>query len=195
MSNKKRAVIIIGIILGAILLSALINLCITSIQKSKHPKKYSEEITLYAKEFNVPEYIIYAVINTDSNFDSEKVYEDGAKGLMHISYDVYTKLYSAEHLDEEALFEDLKKADISIRFGTYYLRYLFNCYGSWDTAIVAYKVGEKTVNDWLLDKENSKDGTTLKSIPDREAKKYLKKVNTSIDYYKDTYYRNGAFTK
>ena len=195
MSNKKRAVIIIGIILGAILLSALINLCITSVQKSKHPKKYSEEITLYAKEFNVPEYIIYAVIDTDSNFDSKKVYEDGSHGLMHVSYDVYTMLYSAEHLDEDALFQDLKEPDISIRFGAYYLRYLFDIFGSWDTAIVAYKAGETTVKDWLLDREFSKDGETLKSIPDKEAKKYLKQVNNSIDYYKDTYYRNGVSVK
>ena len=195
MNNKKRAVIIAGILLGAIALSALINLCITLIQKSIYPVKYSEHVETYAEKFNIPEYVIYAVINTDSNFDPDKQYGDGTKGLMHITYDVYTKLYSAEHLDDEASFEELTHPEISIRYGAYYLRYLFNRYRSWDTAIFAYSAGEKVVNDLLLDKEYSKNGIMLDKFPNNDSKKYLNAVNDSINYYKDTYYRNGAFIK
>ena len=195
MSNKKRAIIILAIFLGAIILSALINLCITLVQKSIYPIKYSEEVEKYSTEFNIPGYVIFAVIDADSDFDASNQYDDGSKGLMHITYDVYAKLYSAEHLDDEALFEDLTTPGVSIRYGAYYLRYLFNKYNSWDTAIVAYISGEKIVNDWLLDKEYSKNGTTLNKIPLEESEKYLKKVNKAIDYYKDTYYRNGVFIK
>ena len=195
MNNKKRTIIIIAIFLGAVILSALINFCITLVQKSIYPIKYSEEVEKYSAEFNIPGYVLFAVIDTDSDFDANKQYSDGSKGLMHITHDTYAKLYSAEHLDDESLFDDLATPDVSIRYGAYYLRYLFNKYNSWDTAIVAYISGEKTVNDWLLDKEYSKNGTKLNKIPIEESEKYLKKVNKAIDYYKDTYYRNGVFIK
>ena len=89
----------------------------------------------------------------------------------------------------------LTGVEISIRYGAYYLRYLFNRYRSWDTAIFAYSAGEKVVNDLLLDKEYSKNGIMLDKFPNNDSKKYLNAVNDSINYYKDTYYRNGAFIK
>lgn len=195
MNTKKRAIIIIAIIVGAIVLSALINLCISLIQEARYPLEYSEQVKKYAKEFNVPEYVIYAVINADSNFDPAKQYEGGSKGLMRIRKSAFLKISSPEHLSDDATFEDLSKPDVSIRFGAYYLRYLFDRYRSWDTAIVAYFAGEEQTDEWLSNQKYSPDRKELKKIPQKEAKKYLKKVNGAIDYYKDTYYRNGAFTK
>lgn len=195
MKRQKRIAIIIAIILGALILSILINLCITLIQESTYPLKFSTEVQKYAKEFNVPEYVILAVIKADSDFDENKTYEDGAKGLMHITQIKFAKFASLEHLSTDATYEDLIDPDVSIRFGTYYLRYLFNRYRSWDTAIVAYSAGEATTDEWLKNPEYAKNGTTLKEIPLSKTEDYLNEVNDAIDYYKDTYYRNGAFTK
>ncbi len=195
MNSKKRSLLIIAIILGAIILSALINLCITLVQSSSYPKEYSEYVEKYASEYNVPEYVIYAVIDTDSNFDPNKRYEDGSTGLMHLPSHILKKISSHEHLDKDITSESLTSPNTAIQFGTYYLRYLFDRYKTWDVAIVAYSAGELKTSEWLANPSYSKNGTTLQEIPLDTAEDYLDDVNDAIDYYKNKYYRNGVSVK
>ena len=49
-----------------------------------YPVKYSEIISKYSKKYNLPEELIYAVINTESGFDKNEVSPKGARGLMQI---------------------------------------------------------------------------------------------------------------
>ena len=195
MSSKKRNLIIVTIIIGAIILSALINLCISLVQDASYPREYVEQVERYASEYNVPEYIIYAIIDTDSDFDSEKQYEDGAKGVMHVPPHILKKLSSYEHLDEEVTNESFKDPAVAIRYGTYYLRYLFDRYRNWDTSIVAYFATETQTTEWLKNPSYSSDGFTLQEIPLDTAEDFLDDVNDAIDYYKNTYYRNGVSVK
>ena len=195
MSNKKRTLLLVSIILGAIILSLLINLCISLVQGSSYPIKYSEQVEKYASKYNVPEYIIYAVIATDSKFEFGTQYEDGSQGLMHISPQVLKKLSSPEHLDEDVTQDSLASADVSVRYGAYYLKYLFDRYKSWDTAIVAYNAGESAVTEWLRSGKYSTDGINLKEIPLDSAEDYFEDVSHAINYYKNEYYRNGVSLK
>ena len=195
MSNRKRTVIIIAIILGSIILSALANLLISLIQKASYPIKYEEIVERYASEYNVPEYVIYAVINTESEFDPNAKSSAGAFGLMQMMPSTLNYLASDSHLDEDIEFEALSDPDVSIRYGTYYLRYLFDKFHKWSVVFAAYNAGEGRVSEWLDEPKYSVDGETLKKIPIRETRNYVKKVNKAIDYYKDTYYRNGVSVK
>lgn len=195
MNSKKRAIIIIAIILGATLASLLINLSIDLISDAKHPKKYGEYVEKYASQYNLPEYIIYAVINVESDFDATLCSEDGSLGLMQMSADVFKKISSVEHLDESLSFRELTNPDTAIRYGAYYLRYLFNKYRSWDVAITAYCAGELKVTEWLMNSNYSSDGKKLEKIPNADVEKYLNDVKGAIDYYKDKYYRNGVSVK
>lgn len=195
MSNKKRAIIIIAIILGTALLSLLINLCITLIADARYPREHCDAVEKYASEYNVPEYLLYAVINTESGFDETMSAEDGSLGLMQMNADVFTRLSAVEHLDEDLPFEALTDPNTAIRYGAYYLRYLFNKYNSWDLALAAYYAGELKTDEWLSNPQYSRNEKELDKIPDEETKKYVKKVNDAIDYYKDKYYRNGVSVK
>ena len=195
MSSRKRTLIIIAIVLGAILLSVVANLVITLVQKASYPKKYEELVEKYASEYNVPEYIIYAVINTESGFDPNAESSAGAFGLMQMMPSTFKYLTSDRHLDEEKEFKDLADPDTAIRYGTYYLRYLFDKFHKWNVVFAAYNAGEGRVSEWLDDVEYSKDGETLNKIPIRETRNYVKKVNKAINYYKYTYYRNGVSVK
>ena len=195
MSNRKRTVIIIAIILGSIILSALANLLISLIQKASYPIKYEDIVERYASEYNVPEYVIYAVINTESEFDPNAKSSAGAFGLMQMMPSTLNYLASDSHLDEDIEFEALSDPDVSIRYGTYYLRYLFDKFHKWSVVFAAYNAGEGRVSEWLDEPKYSEDGETLKKIPIRETRNYVKKVNKAIDYYKDTYYRNGVSVK
>ena len=195
MNSRKRTVIIIAIILGAIIFSLIANLIISSVQKASYPRKYEEIITKYASEYNIPEYIIYAVINTESKFDATAKSSAGAYGLMQMMPSTFKFIASDEHLGESTSFEELSDPDTAIRYGTYYLRYLFNKFHKWNVVFAAYNAGESKVNDWLRDIEYSDNGETLKKIPIKETQNYVKKVNRAIDYYKNTYYRNGVSVK
>ena len=84
MSSKKRIAIVVAILIGALLVSLAVNLIITLVQKSEHPKKYEEYVAKYASEYNVPEYMLYAVIKTESSFDASKKSDDGKIGLMQM---------------------------------------------------------------------------------------------------------------
>ena len=195
MNNRKRAVIIILIVLGAMLLSLAANLIISAVQKSAHPIRYESYVEVYSSQYNVPEYIVYAVINTESGFDVSLESATGERGLMQISPEVFTLISSEQHLDEKIDADALFDPEISIRYGIYYLRCLFNEFQSWDTAIAAYSAGEDTVNEWLDNIKYSTDRKNLTKIPEKETAAYVKKVNDAISYYKTTYYRNGVSVK
>ncbi len=195
MSSRKRAAIIAAILIGALLLSILINSIITLVQKSNHPIKYSEYVEKYASEYNVPEYMLYAVINVESSFDESLRSEDGSIGLMQMSGDTVKLLSSDIHFDKDINIDSLYDPETAISYGAYYLRYLFNKYKKWDTAIAAYYAGESTVDSWLNDTEYSEDGESLSKIPDKKTRSYVKAVRSAADYYKNTFYRNGVSVK
>ena len=195
MNNRKRAVVIILIVLGAMLVSLTANLIISAVQKNAHPVRYESYVEVYASQYNVPEYVVYAVINTESGFNASLESPAGERGLMQMSPELFALISSEQHLDEKIDADALFDPEISIRYGVYYLRYLFNEFQSWSTAIAAYDAGESTVKEWLDNIKYSSDRKNLTSIPEKETAAYVKKVNDAISYYKTTYYRNGVSVK
>ena len=83
---------------------------------------------------------------------------------------------------------------MNIRYGTYYLQYLYRKFDyNWDTVFAAYNGGEGNVSKWLGDEEYSDGEGNLTDIPFPETKAYVTKVNRAIDTYKDLYYEpNGG---
>ena len=195
MNNRKRAIIIILIVLGAMLVSLVANLIISAVQKNAHPVRYESYVEVYASQYNVPEYVVYALINTESGFNASLESPTGERGLMQMSPELFALISSEQHLDEKIDADALFDPEISIRYGVYYLRCLFNEFQSWSTAIAAYDAGESTVKEWLDNIKYSSDRKNLTSIPEKETAAYVKKVNGAISYYKTTYYRNGVSVK
>ena len=67
---------------------------------------------------------------------------------------------------------------VSIRFGSFYLSHLFSiCSEEWQ-AIAAYNAGEGAVSEWIL------KGINAETIPFRETKAYLNKVNRAVARYR-----------
>ena len=186
--KTKSTMIIALIILFAFLLATLADMGITLVEKKLHPLKYEEYVERYASEYNVPEYIIYAVINVESEFDPEAVSYVGAMGLMQMMPDTFTWLSSAEHLGENLSVTALYDPETSIRYGVYYLRYLFRKFHDWTNVYAAYNGGEGNVAKWLADSEYSDGKGNLTHIPFKETRKYVKKVTRQAEFYKNTYY-------
>lgn len=155
-----------------------------------HPREYSDIVSKYSLEYGVPEYIIYAVILTESGFVSNKVSEDGEIGLMQLSSDSFKLLLSLtkEELDPGILYDP----ETNIKLGTYMLSHLYTRYNRWKTVLTIYDAGEKTVLEWLESVDNIDQNGNLVNIPDESTKKYVEEVEKNIDMYHDLYYNDKS---
>ena len=132
-----------------------------------------------ATEFNVPTAMVLAVIRAESDFRAEATSRVGAKGLMQLMPDTF--LWLSEELQEPHRAKEITDPRTNIRFGTYYLSYLYEKFGNWRVALAAYNAGEGRVSEWLTDPTLASGGT-LRRIPYPETAAYVKKTLT---YYAD----------
>ena len=193
-SRRKHnyALVVVIVLAISIALGFLADLALTKIEQAIYPKpqEYTDFVKKYAHEYNVSEELVYAVIKTESGFDSSAVSIKGAIGLMQMmpsTFEWLTNDIMREHLDRGMLYDP----ETNIKYGTYYLSRLYNRFGDWDTAIAAYNGGEGNVSKWLEDSRYSDDGLKLNTdkIPDnfRETRNYVKKVNKALEKYRELY--------
>ncbi len=185
---KKRIIAITLITLIAILTGFAVDLIWSALEKNTHPDDYSDYVEKYSLEYNIPEYVIYSVIKVESDFDAEAESHAGARGLMQMMPATFKWLTSDAHLGENLHERELFEPEVSIRYGTYYLNYLYQKFDrNWDTALAAYNAGEGNVAKWLNDPFYSDGEGNLKNIPFEETANYVFKVNKEIDTYKKLY--------
>lgn len=147
------------------------------------PVKYRTEVVCAAKEFDLDCALVFAVIKVESGFDKKALSRAGSIGLMQLQAE--TADFVAFRLGVGKY--DLYDAKTNIRFGCYYLKYLFNKFDNQKTVLAAYNAGEGNVKQWLQNKEYSDDGVMLKTIPYYETAEYVKKIEKSLIKYKKLY--------
>ena len=194
-SRRKKTnygLIVLIVLVVSILFGFLFDIVLTTVEKRiyQKPEEYVPFVEQYAEEFGVPVDLVYAVIKTESGFDSSAVSRKGAIGLMQMmpaTFEWLTDDILREYLGIGMLYDP----KTNIKYGTYYLSRLYNRFGDWDTALAAYNGGEGNVSEWLKAKKYSDDGIRLKTdkIPDEfsETKNYVKKVNKALKKYKELY--------
>lgn len=148
------------------------------------PRKYQPIVERYATEYGLPQELLYAVIKTESNFSPGAVSSAGAVGLMQIMPSTF--LWLAEMTGETLSPESLTDPDINIRYGAFFLRYLYDYYGKYETALAAYNAGMGNVSAWLASEQYS-DGGVLVVIPFRETSEYVRLVTKRTEQYKKLY--------
>ena len=182
---------IAGIIIAVIL--TLLVICIVKFfdytseqyKKISFPIKYSQIVEEMSEKYDVDQDLIYSVIKTESNFDAEAKSAVGALGLMQIMPTTFEWLQSYHDgvitMDKEELFVP----EISIEYGTIFLKYLIDRYSekSIDCVIAGYNAGAGAVDEWLADTKYSKDGITLDYIPYPETENYVEKVLIAMGEY------------
>lgn len=192
MNNKYRRPLAILLILA---ISIVVGLSVDAIWKildrSTYPQEYSEIVSKYAAEYNIPEDVIYATIKVESNFDPEAISVAGARGLMQMLPSTFEWLTGEEHLSEHLTPNLLFDPEVNIRYGTYYLKYLYTKFDhNWNTACAAYNGGEGNVAKWLSDAKYSDGEGNITDFPKEfgETKNYVKKIRHSRDMYLKLYY-------
>ncbi len=134
-------------------------------------------VSAAAEEFDVPAAMILALIRAESDFRADALSRAGAMGLTQLMPDTFAWL--CVELAEPHAADEITDPETNIRFGTYYLSYLFKKFGSWRVALAAYNAGEGRVAEWLSDPALALGGT-LRRIPYPETAAYVKKA---LEYY------------
>ncbi len=122
--------------------------------------QFEEEINLAGRLYGVPAGLIAAVIKAESNFDPQAVSPRGAEGLMQLMPD------TARELGVEDSFNPLS----NILSGTKYLRQMYERFGTWRLALIAYNWGPTN----LVKKGEE-------NMPE-ETRNYLKRIGELYDY-------------
>ncbi len=154
--------------------------------REKHPLRYTNYVERYTREFNVDKTLVYAVIKTESGFDSGAVSNVGARGLMQIMEDTFDWI-KFKLGDEDTEYVDMFDPETNIRYGTFLLGYLYDEFGNIEATMAAYHAGRGQVNEWLSDPDISSDGVHLDKIPIRDTAHYVSKINKAIDTYNKIY--------
>ncbi|MBQ1205828.1 MAG: lytic transglycosylase domain-containing protein, partial [Clostridia bacterium] len=117
----QKAVVVL--ILIAVFATVAI-LCVDDIERIFYKREFTEYVTKYSTEFDVPEALIYAIIRTESSFDPNARSGVGAIGLMQLMPDTLDWL--SRLLDEDAPTGEITDPETNIKYGTYYLRHLYD---------------------------------------------------------------------
>ena len=189
----RRPVAIILILAISLAVGLLVDVIWSALDRAVYPQKYSEYVEKYAAEYNIPEDMIYATIKVESSFEPDAISRAGARGLMQLMPSTFEWLTSDEHLGEHLTPNLMYDPETNIRYGVYYIKYLFTKFDyNWDLTYAAYNGGEGNVAKWLEDKKYSDGEGGLKDYPDEfgETKNYVKKMHRAREMYQKLYYQN-----
>ena len=185
-SGKRRILTVTAVILALFAIFLLLAQYTEQARREKREQLYLSAARRYAEKFEVPLPLVLSVIRTESDFCPDAVSPVGAMGLMQLMPETFAFLCEEKlpaSLPDSALFDP----EVNIRYGTFYLSYLFDRFGDWPTALAAYNAGEGRVCDWLDDPLLSKDGR-LQSIPFEETEQYVKKTLEFYEIYCEKYH-------
>ncbi len=183
----ERSAVIVAILLLSVLIGYVYSSVWHNIDLRTHPRDYSEFVQTYAEAYGVPEYLIYGVILAGSDFESNHVSEDGRVGLMQLSADTFGRLtrITKEELDPGILYDP----ETNVRYGTYWLSYLYTQYGRWNTVLAVHAADdEDLIRLWLESGDYTDDKGNLEVFPDENIAKAVEKMEKESEMYHDLYY-------
>lgn len=185
-SITAKAVAIIALI--SVIFGVLFVIVSDFADKKIYPKKYSEYVEKYSAEYGIPESVIYAVIKAESDFDPRAVSraDPPALGLMQLLEETYSDV--ARMLGETANPLNIYDPETNIKYGTYYLSYLYRRFENWENTFASYNAGLGNVYKWLEDPEYSDGEGNLTHIPFSETREYVKRVAKYRTKYEKIYY-------
>lgn len=153
-----------------------------------YPMEFCALVTEACDEFGVDESLVYAVIRTESGFDTKARSQVGAMGLMQIMPDTFDWLQKGLPPAEPMSADDLLRPEINIRYGVYYLSRLQKLFGSDMLVIAAYHAGQGSVSRWIADPELAADGFSRDDIPSSATAHYVDKVERAREVYNKLYF-------
>lgn len=156
--------------------------------RSAYPKKYSEYVDAYAKQYGFEPSLIYALIRTESGFNPDAVSSAHAMGLMQLTKETFEWAQKRSNVKETIPVNELFRPEINIHYGVLVLSLLREEFGDTRTTLAAYNAGIGNARRWLKDSTYSDDGKTLKTIPYKETRSYVEKIPRTQSIYQKLYH-------
>ncbi len=153
----------------------------------RYPIAFAEIVEKNAVKYGVPQEIVYAVILTESSFQSSAVSHVGAKGLMQLMDETSDWIALMCGEGEADIFDP----EVNIRRGVWLLAHHYKEFGGWRETLAAYNAGFGRVKGWLEDPAYTDDGRTLREIPIGETRIYVERVIEAAEKYRAIYFDNN----
>ncbi len=144
------------------------------------PQPYIDLVDQYAKEYNVPINLVYAIMRQESFYDENAHSHVGARGLIQLM--PYTATGIARELNIHLSSpDDLYDPKINLRLGIAFIGKLLRMFDEQpDMAIAAYNGGPEQVSKWA---NNYPVDIFVEMIPFKETREYVKKVTRNWAHY------------
>ncbi|MDY7027351.1 MAG: lytic transglycosylase domain-containing protein [Spirochaetota bacterium] len=149
-----------------------------------YPRAFLEIIDPLTREYELPEYIFYALVREESLFDAGISSAAGAVGLSQLMPDTAEDV--AGRIGIQA--EDLTDPEVNLRLGAWYLRHLIGRTGTYSQALFSYNGGINRVRRWVQSDPHLPGDMLLEKIPYAETSHYGRKVLVSSILYGSFYY-------
>ncbi|CEM60658.1 lytic transglycosylase domain-containing protein [Treponema phagedenis] len=150
-----------------------------------YPRPWLDIVQKYAKQYGIAEYVLYALIRSESLFQPAVISHAGAIGLTQLmkptAADIARKLKITEY--------DLTDPDTNIQFGTFFITDLIR---RWDGAIMpalfSYNAGYARVRNWKKLQKDTPDDLFLETLAYGETRGYGRKILAAAVMYGYLYY-------
>jgi len=158
-----------------------------------YPRPYKNLIENQSKEFDIDPPLFFALVRTESAFQSAIVSRAGAVGLSQLMPS--TAKDQAERIRRGGgpdFFDSEEKIDstnpeLNVYIGTYYLNYLRGYLNDMYLALMAYNGGQNRVRRWHNANRLPMD-LFLETVPIYETRDYGKRVTAIGKVYSELYY-------
>ena len=152
-----------------------------------YPLEHEDVVRQEAVRNGLDPALVAAVIDTESGFVADSRSAEGAVGLMQVQPD--TASFVAGLPDRPSPSPDrIGEPEVNIAYGTRFLRYLVERYGSVDLALVAYNGGPANLGRWLGEAETQ--GRALRvpdDVPFAETRGFVSRVREATPIYRRAY--------
>lgn len=152
-------------------------------QRRYYQLEHEDAIASSARRHEVSPFLVAAVINVESDWDEAARSQAGAVGLMQVMPSTAREFARRGRVDADRFPPDrLSEPEISIEYGTAYLRYLVSRYHEIETALAAYNAGLANADRWSAKGRNIRE-----HIEFPETRNFVLKVSRGKDRYEALY--------
>jgi soluble lytic murein transglycosylase len=152
-----------------------------------YPLEYTETIRAESARHDLDPVLVAAVIYRESKFVPDSRSSQGAVGLMQLLPP--TAEFIAGQANRPSGAPDrLTDPDVNIAYGTWYLRYLIDRYGTEPLALAAYNGGESNLQAWM--RRARDEGRTFRVPEDiafPETRRFVQAVGETESIYRRAY--------
>jgi soluble lytic murein transglycosylase len=156
-----------------------------------YPLEYRSDLEARARAVALDPAIVAALICQESTFDAGALSVVGARGLMQIMPATGRQL--ARAFGDRFQRQALNKPEVSIAYGTRYLRQMTDQFGGHvERALAAYNAGPHRVDTWTATRPHVSAEDFIETIPFTETRGYVMIILANAERYRRIYWMGAS---